>query len=183
MEWKYSSAGIRSLHVGVSSLPCAAQAFAAMKPETRAALQNPSSASWHDGSVVIDAAEAVERFAGEDGVVAMNETAVKQSLGPLMAPFLKVTLALFGGSPETIIKRMNDSIGTVMKAVTTVWTSTGPKSGRLVITYRDDVRPVSWPCWKGSLRFIYDLCGVTGDITPVKDAASPKQIVFDCRWS
>ncbi|HEY0883208.1 MAG TPA: hypothetical protein VGD87_16850 [Archangium sp.] len=78
----------------------------------------------------------------EDGS-AGNETAVKQSLGPLMAPLLKVTLALFGGSPETIIKRMNESIGTVMKAVTTVWTPTGTKSGRLVITYRDDVRPVS----------------------------------------
>jgi hypothetical protein len=182
MEWKYSSMGVRSLAVGVASLPCAKEALAAMKPETRGALENPSSANWHDGMVVIDASEAVHRFAGDAGVEAMNFTAVKQSLGPIIAPFLKVTLALFGASPDALIKRMNDSIGTVMKGVRTEWQPTGPKAGRLVITHPDDVRDVSWPCWKGSLGFVFDLCGVTGEVKPVREASSIRTLVFDCSW-
>jgi len=52
MEWKTSGMGIRSLAMGVASLPCGKEALAAMKPETRAALT--------------DAAEAVQRLAGDD---------------------------------------------------------------------------------------------------------------------
>jgi hypothetical protein len=183
MEWKYSAMGVRSLAVGVSSLKCATDAFAAMKPETRAALESPSSTNWHDGMVVIDAAEAVLRLAGEAGVEEMNYTAVKRSLGPVMAPFLRVTLALFGASPDSIIKRMNDSLGAVMRGVRSEWQPSGPKSGRIIITHPDDVRDVSWPCWKGSLRFTYDLCGVKGEIQPRRDAATPRTLVFDCTWS
>lgn len=183
MEWKYSAMGVRSLAVGVASLPCGKQALEAMKPETRAALTTPSSANWHDGSVVIDAAEAVHTLAGDAGVESMNYQAVKQSLGPIMAPFIKVTLALFGTSPETIIKRMNDSLGTVMKGVRTEWVKSGPKSGRIIITHPDDVKEVSWPCWKGSLRFTYDMCGVKGEINPHRASASTRTLVFDCSWN
>lgn len=183
MEWKYSGMGIRSLAVGVASLPCGKDALAAMKPETRAALTDPSSASWHDGSVVIDAAEAVQRLAGDAGVETMNYEAVKRSLGPIMAPFLKVTLALFGASPDTIIKRMNDSLGTVMKGVRSEWVPSGPKRGRVIITHPDDVKEVSWACWQGSLRFTYDLCGVKGDITPHRESATARTLAFDCSWS
>ena len=183
MEWKYSSMGMRSLAVGVASLPCAKDALAAMKAETRAALENPSSTSWHDGSIVIDAAEAVHRFAGNEGVEAMNFAALKQSLGPVVAPFLKVTLTLFGGTPDTLIKRMNDSLSTVMKGVRTEWQPTGPRAGRLTITHPDDVRDVSWPCWRGSLRFTFDLCSVKGEATPVREASTVRTLVFDCAWS
>ena len=183
MEWKYSSMGLRALAVGVSSLPCADAAFAAMTPETRAALQNPSSIKWHDGSVVISVAEAVHRFAGDEGVEAMNYAALQRSLGPVMAPFLKVSLALFGAGPDTLLKRMNESLGTVMRGVTTQWQPASPTAGRLVITHPDVVRDVSWPCWKGSLRFIYDLCGVEGSITPMKQSASTKTLAFDCAWT
>lgn len=47
MEWKYSALGVRSLAVGIASLPCGKEALATMKPETRAALATPSSVSWH----------------------------------------------------------------------------------------------------------------------------------------
>lgn len=80
-------------------------------------------------------------------------------------PLTPTLPALFGTSPETIINRRNDSLGPVMKGVRTEWV----KSGRIIITHPDDVKEVSWPCWKGSLRFTYDLCGVKGEI--------------DCSWN
>ena len=183
MEWKYSGMGIRSLAVGIASLPCGTQALAAMRPETRAALAQPSSAKWHDGSIVVDAAEAVRALAGDAGVEAMNYEAVKQSLGPVMAPFLKVTLALFGAWPDTLIKRMNDNLGTVMKGVHTEWVPSGPRSGRIVITHPEDVREISWACWKGSLRFIFDLCRVKGAIEPRRESSTLRTLVFDCSWT
>lgn len=153
-----------------------------MKPSTRQALDRPSAERWHDGAVVIDAAEAVHRLAGDAGVEAMNAAAVKQSLGPILAPFLKVTIALFGGAPDSILKRMNDSLRNVMDGVRSEWSSTGPKSGRLVISYPDEVMPVAWPCWKGSLSYIYELCGTEGVVVAQADAATSRTIVFDCSW-
>lgn len=182
MEWKYSTMGIRSLASGVASMPCGKEALASMKPETRAALTNPSLASWHDGSIVIDAAEAVQRLAGDAGVDAMNYAAVKHSLGPVMAPFMKVTLALFGTSPATLLKRMNDSLGTVMKGVKADWVPATATSGRLTITHPDDVKPVSWPCWQGSLRFTFEMCGAVGTVVPHPELASKRTLIFDCSW-
>lgn len=174
--------GIRALAHGVSAMPCGAQALATMKPETRHALENPSSASWHDGSVVIDAAEAVQRLAGDRGVEDMNFTAVKQSLGPVLAPFFKVTLSLFGTSPSSLLKRMNDSLGAVMTGVRAEWSATGVTSGRLTITHPDDVKAVSWPCWRGSLRLIFELCGAEGEIIAHPELSSVRTLVFDCHW-
>ena len=154
-----------------------------MTAQTRAALHEPSSSKWHDGSIVIDLAQAVHQFAGDEGVEAMNYAALKRSLGPVVAPFLKVSLALFGARPDTILKRFNESLGTVMTGVTTQWQPASSTAGRLVITHPDDVREVSWPCWKGSLRFIYDLCGVQGTISPMKELSSTRTLVFDCAWS
>lgn len=182
MEWKYSSTGIRSLRIGVDSLSCAKDALAAMKPETRAALANPTSEKWHDGGVVIDAAEAVFKFAGDAGVEAMNYAAVKQSLGPLMAPFLMVTLALFGSTPDSLFKRLNESLRTVMKGVQTQWVAGTAKGGRLIITHPEEVREMSWPCWKGAMRFTFDMCRVTGQITERRDQSTPRTLVFDCSW-
>jgi hypothetical protein len=183
MEWKYSSAGMRALAFGVSTMQCHQEALAAMRPETRAALERPQSAPWHDGALVIDAAEAVQRFAGDAGVEDMNYQAVKRSLGPLVAPFVKISLTLFGAQPGTIYARMNENLTTVMKGVRTEWVQApGAKQGRLTITHPDDIRPIAWPSWTGSLRFTFDLCGVAGTITPVPGAATIRTVVFDASW-
>ena len=91
MEWKYSSVGVRSLAIGLAHLKCEKEALATMQPATRFALANPMSTRWHDGFIVVDAAEAVQRLEGDAGVEALNYAAVKQSIGPIMMPFMSVT--------------------------------------------------------------------------------------------
>jgi hypothetical protein len=182
MEWKYSSLGIRSLSVGISSLACGADALLQMKIETQNALRNPNSAAWHDGSIVIDAAEAVDRLGGHVAVEEMNHTAAAKSLGPVIGPFVKVSLALFGASPATTFSRMNDSLMVVMKGVRTQWHPADKNSGRLTIFHGDIVAPVSWPCWRGALRFSYDLCGATGAVLSKPELANATTLVFDCSW-
>lgn len=182
MEWKYSSVGVRSLAVGIASLSCGKEALAAVQPETRFALANPMSAKWHDGQVVIDSAECVKRLAGDEGVETMNFAAVKQSLGPLMSPFLSITLTLFGATPDSILKRTNNSLRSVILNVETEWQVTGPHSGLLVTKYPDAVVDVSWSCWKGAIRFVYELCGATGEIVRRREGATDRSLLFDCSW-
>lgn len=182
MEWKYSSIGIRSLAFGIASLPYGSEVKAALNPATRAALDDPNSTKWHDGSVVLEAAEVVKRFGGNEGVEAMNYHAVKRSLGPVMAPFLKVSLALFGASPATLFSRMNENLTPVMRGVTTTWAAADPLSGRLIVTHPDPVLAVSWPCWRGSLRFTFDLCGVKGEIVDRSQPSSDRTLAFDLAW-
>ncbi len=193
MEWKYSSVGVRSLAIGLTHLKCEKDALATMQPATRFALANPMSTKWHalanpmstkwhDGFIVVDAAEAVQRLEGNEGVEALNYAAVKQSIGPIMSPFLSVTLTLFGASPDSILKRMDMSLRSLMLNVSAEWKSTGPNSGLLVVTHPDPVHDVSWWCWKGSLRFVYEMCGKTGDIVRSRVGATDCNMVFDCSW-
>lgn len=140
------------------------------------------SARWHDGQVVIDSAECVQRLEGDEGVENMNFAAVKQSLGPLMAPFLSITLTLFGASPDSILKRTNNSLRSVMLNVETQWQVTGPSSGVLVVKYPDLVGDVSWSCWKGAIRFVYELCGATGEILRRTEGATDRTLLCDCTW-
>jgi len=131
---------------------------------------------------VLEVAEVVKRFGGEQGVDDMSYIAVKRSLAPVMAPFLKVSLALFGASPETLFKRMNESLRAVMLGVTTEWSATGQQAGRLVVTHPDPIQDVSWSSWRGSLRFTFDLCGVTGKIVDRPQFASANTLAFDLSW-
>lgn len=175
--------GVRSLSKALEGLPRREELLAAMKPATREAMNNPSSARWHDGDVVLDSAKAVDALLGREAVEEMSYQAVKKSMGPVMEPFLRVSLALFGTSPSTIYKRMNDSLKTVMQNVTASWAPRDEHSGTLTISHPDDVPEVSWASWKGSLRYVFDLCGAKdGTLVARQDLATPKTLVFECSW-
>jgi hypothetical protein len=182
MDWKYSSMGMRSLSVGIASLPYGARALETMTSDTQSALKNPSTASWHDGSLVLDAAQAVHRLGGDSGVELMNLTAAQKSIGPILAPFVKVSLALFGATPNTTLSRMNESLVTIMKGVRSEWELQSKNAGRLTIFHPDDVVPVSWPCWRGALLFSYELSGSQGDIRAQHSLAKTRTLVFECSW-
>lgn len=182
MNFKYSAIGVRSLADGLAAQPYAAQVLDAVAPATRAALDNPRLTRWHDGSVVIDFAETIERLQGAEACELVHFQAVRHSLGPFITPFLRVSLAMGGGSPGFIYAQMNDTLGTVMSGPRIAWEEKTTRSGQLTIFHPDDLAKISWLSWRGSLRFVYFLANVAGELTPRHDLAGPRSLVFDCSW-
>jgi hypothetical protein len=182
MNWKYSSVGVQSMSRALALTGKAEQVLARCGPQTRAALDKPHLESWHDGSVVVDLSLAIQAELGDAAVDEVYYQAVKRNLGPVMEPFLKVMLMLGGRKPETVLSKMNASLASIMKGVRTEWTPTGPKAGVLTVIHEDEVKPVSFFAWGGSLRYSFDLVGVKGRVTPRMPSPDNKRFTFDLSW-
>lgn len=183
MNWKYSSVGMRSIRYGLETTGRLRDVEAKLQEASRAALEAPHSSAWHDGSVVVDISLAIQSVLGDAAVEQVYYQAIKRSLGPWMEPFLKVMMALTGSKPEAVLARMNQSLKPIMQGVHTEWTQTSPDGGTLVVVHEDEVKPVSFFAWGGSLRYSFDLCGAKGTVTPKMPSPDNKRFTFELSWS
>ncbi|MCU0695945.1 MAG: hypothetical protein MUC96_05400 [Myxococcaceae bacterium] len=183
MEWQYSGVGLKALVEVLRARPDVEQVFARVSPATREALERPSLSKWHDGAVIFDVTLAMDAVMGGDAIEAVYYEHVRRSIGPLMAPFVKVALSLAGNDPRTIFKRMDGMMGSVVKGVASAWSETTPTAGVLTLTHRDEVKVPSVRAWAGVLRYPFDLCEVKGTVRPRLDGFDGHHLVYDLAWT
>lgn len=182
MEWKYSGVGVRSLAAGLATTGRAPEVLARCSPATREALAHPLLSAWHDGSVVVDVTLALEAELGRAGVEEVYYQAMKRSLGPFLEPFLRILMGFAGAKPGGLLGVMNQALAPLMRGVTTTWTATGADAGLLEVRYAEPIVPASEAAWQGSVRYTFDLTGVTGEVTPKPLAPSLQGFSFEVRW-
>lgn len=183
MDWQYSGVGLKALMDSLSARPDAAQVLARVKPETRSALDRPSMHKWHDGGVVFDLTIAMDAVMGGDAVEGVYYDHVRRSIGPLMAPFVKIALSLAGKDPRTIYKRMDDMMASMVKGVRSSWEEQTPTSGVLSLTHTDEVKVPSVRAWAGVIRYTFDLCEVSGTVTPRLEGFDGHRLQYELRWT
>jgi hypothetical protein len=182
MEWQYSGVGLKALVEVLRARPEAGQVFARVSPPTRAALDKPSLSKWHDGSVIFDLTLTMDAVMGGDAIEDVYYEHVRRSVGPLMAPFVKVALSLAGKDPRTIYKRMDDMMGSMVKGVSSTWQETTATSGVLTLHHRDEVKVPSVRAWAGVLRYPFDLCEVKGEVRPRLEGFDGHHLVYELSW-
>lgn len=183
MEWQYSGVGLKALVEVLRARPDVEQVLSRVSPETRAALDKPSLSKWHDGGVVFDVTLAMDAVMGGDAIEHVYYEHVRRSIGPLMAPFVKIALSLAGKDPRTIYKRMDEMMGSMVKGVSTRWDERAPTSGVLTLTHRDEVKVPSIRAWAGVLRYPFDLCEVKGTLTPRLEGFDGHHLVYELSWT
>lgn len=182
MNWRYSSIGIRSLAAGLEATGRRTEVLALCTAETQRVLSAPMSSPWHDGSVVVDVSVAMEAVLGEAAVSEVYFWAIKHSLGPVMEPLLKVLLIISGRRPAAVFSRMNGTLSSVMKGVQVKWAPTSERSGVITVLHEDEVKPVSFAAWAGSLRYTFELVGVPGTVNPRRPSPDNREFQFDINW-
>jgi hypothetical protein len=183
MEWQYSGVGLKALVEVLKARPDAEPVFARVSPPTRAALDRPSLSKWHDGSVIFDLTLTMDAVMGGDAIEDAYYEHVRRSVGPLMAPFVKVALSLAGKDPRTIYKRMDDMMGSMVKGVSSAWQETTATSGVLTLHHRDEVKVPSVRAWAGVLRYPFDLCEVKGQVRPRLEGFDGHHLVYELSWA
>jgi hypothetical protein len=154
--------------------------LAAVSPATRTAFEDPWSAKWHSGEVLVEFSEALVAELGQQGFEALNYDMTKASFGPILGPMVQVALAITGRSPATLFARVPAAIEQALKNVKCVWTSTGATSGELRFEYPCAIKPDTEYAWRGALRFVSELCGNTNPIE--RCDVKSNGLCFYMRW-
>ncbi len=184
MQWQYSGVGLKALADSLRARPDFDRVRALLRPETAAALERPALQKWHDGAVVFDLTLAMDQVMGGDAIEEVHYDHVRRSIGPLLAPFVKVALALAGKDPRTIYKRMDDMMVSVVRGVKCSWVEQSPTSGLLTVLYaHDEVKPPSLRAWAGVIRYTFDLCEVKGQVSARFKDFDGHRLEFDVSWT
>lgn len=136
--------------------------------EHREMIEHPHAKSWWPGLPTLEITTAVAEEHGPGKLEAAGYLAVKNGIGPIIAPMASVIGAIFGFTPSSFLSRMADLSSTSIRGVGIVWKERSPLRGTLVITYPVQVVRVGIePLWRGAMRYIFDLSRTEGVVASV----------------
>jgi len=157
--------------------------MALVPPETAAVMSNPPLASsWVDFRHIVHLTEAVHRLGGMAGVRELTRKATAQARKPHMR-LVEGVLKLFGTSPATLLKRMNDFVRTTIEGLEYRYTPNGERAGIMEMVYSLDYE-VPTSVFVGAapaLQTILDACGVKG-IIGEPERLGPNRVRFTIQW-
>lgn len=159
------------------------EAFTAqVKPDTRAALDEPNAQSWFPGSIIEDVWQALARQYGLQQLSDINYLLSKQSFGPVVMPVVKVALALTGNSPASVASRLESMLKLAIRPVKFPWVPTDANSGTIGIQYPRPVVAVAEHAWRGVFRFMFELTGRQGTIERFESLENGAHFRVAIRW-
>lgn len=137
---------------------------AAVGPEGQEALEHPMANRWWDGAVNEQVIGALHQAAGEAAVEQVAYRTITQSMGPIVMPLVKVTLALSASTPTSLLSRSAQFLVTSVRGLEVTWTPSGSTAGSYAVRYPGKVpRAYLW-LWKGMLSWVFELTGVSGEL-------------------
>jgi hypothetical protein len=140
--------------------------MAIVPPDTARVLANPPlSGSWIDFAHILRITEAMETLTGTTGVRDFAHRAIDEAKGPHVR-MLEGLLRLFGTSPATIFKRMNDLVKSTIENIEYIYTPISSVSGIMEVKYhlKEEVPMCMYSGGTQVLQAIFDACGVSGVI-------------------
>jgi hypothetical protein len=157
--------------------------MARVPPETAALLANPPLATvWIDFAHMIHITHAIEMIGGMPAVRDFIKRAIDDAKGPHLR-VLQGLLRLFGTSPATIFKRMNEMVKHTIENNTYTYVSTGERSGTMDVHWLMDgeVPTCMFVGPSVTLHEIFDACGAKGIVGPA-ERLGPTAARFQLRW-
>lgn len=129
--------------------------------ETRAAITDPSTQKWFSGAIMVDFYSTIIRVSSERTMSDLNLRLLRDSLGRLALPFIKVALILGGRSPASLFSRLDSMAKITQRGVSISWKETKPSAGgELRFKYEQEMPSnVVRYGWDGVLRFGDEMTG------------------------
>ena len=151
--------------------------LAEVSPDTRALCEKlPRSLSWVPSRHIDELEAAFLAVAGRQLTVQMGRDC-SQNLGTtLIQPVLRVAFSLLGQGPATIFENLDRFFSVATRGIEFSYAPESKKAG--IVTARfvgPDTPEAAFHVLQGSLEFIFELCGVSGEVTTAEIAEeSPK---------
>jgi hypothetical protein len=151
--------------------------------DTVALIENPPlPTTWLEWRHLEDIVVAVEKVQGMDGVRYMSERTIEESRRPYVRA-LEGLIRLFGTSPATIYKRMNDIVRNSIENTEYNWVATSTRSGTMEVVYGGD-RTIPDCIFVGgvpAIAGILHFCGVRGVVSEPR-RLGPRQVRYEVTW-
>jgi hypothetical protein len=159
------------------------EAIARVPSDTRAVLVDPPLAStWVDFVHIVHVTQAVEAIAGMVGVREFARRAFDDAKKPHHR-LLEGLVRLFGTSPATVFKRLNELVKSTVENLRYCYTPTSTRSGVLETEYLVDYE-IPTCVFVGqipALQGILDACGVEG-IIGNPERLGPNKVNYRIQW-
>ncbi len=164
-----------------------AEVLERVSPQTRALCEKPPGwFSWVP-SVHIDELEAAFlAVAGREATVELGRVC-SQNLGTtVVRPVLRMAFLLLGQTPAVVFENLDRFFALVTRGITFSYTADSPRAGLVVARFDGpDTPEAAYHVLQGSLQFIFELCGVSGEVGPAQVAESTPagaSVRYRVRW-
>jgi hypothetical protein len=153
-------------------------------PSTALLLRDPPLAStWVDsqhGEAVLRALESVD---GKFAVLRMSREKLRDGLLPPLRPMIAGVLRLFGTSPATLYRRMNDLVKTSVRGMEFIYQPVSTRAGVMQVRYdvEREVPTCMFISCMAALEIALELCGVQGTVSE-PERISPASARFRIVW-
>jgi hypothetical protein len=153
--------------------------------EARVPIDAPNQQSWWPGALTEQLIDAIEAEGGVPLLEEVGRLNVKNSMGPVVMPLVKVTFAIFGSSPARLFEKMGQFSGTAVRGIAILWTASGDAAGTFEIRYPTPQHVAQSHLWRGGFLGCFDVAGRPGrvELSPVQVAEHGKVLRFSLSWA
>jgi hypothetical protein len=161
--------------------------LARVSPQTRALCDKPPGwFSWVPSVHIDELESAFLVVAGREATVEMGRVC-SQNLGTtVVRPVLRIAFLLLGQSPAVVFENLDRFFALVTRGITFSYTADSPQSGVVVARFDGPGTPeAAYHVLQGSLQFIFELCGLSGEVGPAQVAESTPagaSVRYQVRW-
>jgi hypothetical protein len=183
--YEVSATYVSGLVKALSSLNKLEVVAARLAAPARVPVDAPNQQSWWPGALTEQLIDAIEAEGGVPLLEEVGRLNVKNSIGPVVMPLVKVTFAIFGSSPARLFERMGQFSGAAQRGIDILWTPAGESAGSFEIRYPTPQHVAQGHLWRGGFLGCFDVTGQPGraDLAPMQAAEQGKVLRFALRWS
>jgi hypothetical protein len=149
---------------------------------TRDALARAGVFKFHPGAAMDEVLIVLAKQRGVDACAAMMEEATRGAVIGVVAPLARMYLTLKGNDPSILFERFNDLLRGTARGISSKWTATGERQGRLQIDYVAPVDPVVVHAWRGAMRHVLEFCKAKGEVSVDAPGSDGKSVAVLIRW-
>jgi hypothetical protein len=124
----------------------------------------PSPLVWVETTIMEDMMDVLGRLHGRAMVKAVALETARTKAGPLVLPFMRTLLSLWGATPESIFKHIHRVVGIQAKGLSLTYLPESPASGTVELIYPHGTNDAVYASWEGVFRLAFEVCQVQGTI-------------------
>jgi hypothetical protein len=161
---------------------------AAAPPDTARMMDKPPGPlSWIPAARLEDLEELIARRGGREAAVELGLEAGRKLGGSIVRPVIKLTLTLFGATPDSLFANLDRLYSMVTRGLHFAWRDPERKSG--VIEAQFDgagVRESLFDVTRGNLKYLLEVCGASGTVSSPEILRHDDRgavVRFNARWA
>jgi len=142
----------------------------------------PFPISWVETVVMEEMMDALGRLRGREVVKDVALETARTKTGPIVIPFMRTLLSLWGATPESLFKHVHRLAGVHARGLNVTYVPETPSSGAVEFVYPYAPGDYVYASWEGAYRLAFEVCGVKGTIGRAEMSDGGRRARIRVRW-